>query len=155
MRQAGLLLSTALLVACTAAAEPLPSPPSVQSSPGWHLVVSYGMTGPDEVTGDVPLRIGEPFAIIAACGGASDVLVLLGPRPVDGVWSARAFEFPCRSGDEGIATTRFVVDSATAADVYVRVVSDDDWPDRVVTVLVEQEGHPASMAPSPSASAAD
>ena len=157
MRQAGLLLSAALLAAfptSTAAAEPLPSPPSVQSSAGWQLDVSFGMTDPYGGEGDVDLRPGEPFAIIAACGGASDVLVLLGPPRTDGLWSGRAFEFPCLPADGGIATTRAVVDSATAADVYVRLVPDEDWPDRVVAILVEQEKRAVS-APSPSASAAD
>lgn len=158
MRQAGLLLSAALLVAfptSTAAAEPLPSPPSLQPSPGWQLVVSHGTTGPFGGEGDIELRIGEPFAIIAACRGAFELLVLLGPPRTDGVWSGRAVEFPCNPGDGPFVTTRFVVDSATAADVSVRIMHDRAQPDRVVTVLLEQEEHPASAAPSPSASAAD
>ncbi len=156
MRRPGLLLSAVLLVAFpagTAAAEPLPSPPSLGSSPGWQLVASYGLTGPFRVGGDVSLRTGELFAIVAACRGASEVIVLLGPRPAGDVWSGRAFEFPCLPGDGPFLTTRFVADSATAADVYVQVAPDGAWPDRVVTVLVEQE-QPASLAPSPSASAA-
>jgi hypothetical protein len=155
MRPAGLLLSAALLVAFptgTVAAEPLPSPPSLRSSPGWRLAASYGITGPSRVGGDVSLRTGEPFAIVAACRGASEVIVLLGPLPTEDVWGGRAFEFPCLPGDGPFLTTRFVADSATASDVYVQVAPDGARPDRVVTVLVEQAEHPASLAPSPSAS---
>jgi hypothetical protein len=97
------------------------------------------------------LRTGEPFAVIAACRGASQLIVLLGPPPADGVWSGRAFEFPCLPGDEEFATTRFVVDAATAADVYVQVAPDGASPHRVATVLLEQEHRSASSAPSPSA----
>jgi hypothetical protein len=158
MRQAGLLISAALTLALpnsAAAAEPLPSPPSLHPSPGWQLVASYGLTGPFRIGGDVPMRTGEPFAIIAACRGASELIVLLGPQPTDGVWSGRAFEFPCLPGDGPMVTTRFLVDSATAADSYLQVAPDGARPDRVATVLVEQEEQPAPMTPSPSPAAPD